>query len=204
MKTWQWIVTILISFALGFASFRFFAPDEPAPIAAAPASTAPIQVPAELLNITSSDGRFSGLQPAQALYIAYFGFTHCPDVCPTSLAMLSGAFNALSPQQLAAVQGLFITLDPKRDTPEKSTVYAGYFHPNIVGLTPHEGQLLGLSQQLGVYYKYVDTPDSAMEYSVDHNSFFYLLDGQGHLLERIPHTLDPQPLVDAIIAHIDN
>jgi protein SCO1/2 len=112
--------------------------------------------------------------------------------------VLSAALQGISASQAKQLQSLFISVDPKRDTPEVVTTYAHYFHPDIVGLSPQEGQLLGLSQSLGVYYQYVDIPNSELEYSVDHNSFFYFINPKGELLAKVPHTLDPQPVIDKI------
>ena len=72
------------------------------------------------------------------------------------------------------------------------------------GMSLHEGQLKGLSQMLGVYYKYVDMPDSKMEYSVDHNSYFYFLDSDGNLLQRVPHTISPEPILASIKQHLNS
>jgi len=197
MKYLIWIVVICLSAVAGVVSFQWIKP-APSPQVSESPSAVITTVPNNLFKITSSDGRFQGLSDDKRLYIAYFGFTHCPDVCPTSLAVLSAALGEISPAQAAQLQSLFISVDPKRDTPEMVTTYAGYFHPDIVGLSPQEGQLLGLSQSLGVYYQYVDIPDSELEYSVDHNSFFYFINPKGELLAKVPHTLDPQPVIDKI------
>ncbi|WP_427981484.1 SCO family protein [Agarivorans sp.] len=197
MKYFSWIVVVCLSAVAGIVSFQWFnqAPSPQVPVAK---SAVIAKVPNNLFKITSSDGRFKGLSDKKRLYIAYFGFTHCPDVCPTSLAVLSAALQGISAPQAEQLQSLFISVDPKRDTPEMVTTYAHYFHPDIVGLSPQEGQLLGLSQSLGVYYQYVEIPDSELEYSVDHNSFFYFINPQGELLAKVPHTLDPQPVIDKI------
>lgn len=197
MKYLIWIAVICLSAVAGVVSFQWLNP-APKPQEAVAKSTVLTTVPNNLFKITSSDGRFQGLSDDKRLYIAYFGFTHCPDVCPTSLAVLSAALGEISSAQAAQLQSLFISVDPKRDTPEMVTTYAGYFHPDIVGLSPQEGQLLGLSQSLGVYYQYVDIPGSELGYSVDHSSFFYFINPKGELLAKVPHTLDPQPVINKI------
>ncbi|WP_220718982.1 SCO family protein [Agarivorans litoreus] len=197
MKYLAWIALIIVSGLAGVMSFQWLSA-ESSPKQAAVSNKVIATVPVNLFKITSSDGRFTELNNDKQLYIAYFGFTHCPDVCPTSLAVLSAALQGISAPQRQQLQSLFVSVDPKRDDPETVSTYAGYFHPDIVGLSPQEGQLLGLTQSLGVYYKYVDIPDSQLEYSVDHNSFFYFLNAQGELLAKVPHTLDPEPLVTKI------
>ena len=73
--------------------------------------------------------------------LLYFGYTYCPDVCPTSLALMRQALNQLAPEQLARVQGVFVSVDPERDTPERLKEYAGFFHPRIIGVSGSEEQL---------------------------------------------------------------
>ncbi|UPW19275.1 SCO family protein [Agarivorans sp. TSD2052] len=197
MKYLAWIALVVISALAGVISFQWLsAPTTPPP------ATSQVQVktnvPISLFNIESSDGRFSHLSDDKKLYIAYFGFTHCPDVCPTSLAVLSVALQQVSEAQRQQLQSLFVSVDPQRDDPKTVSTYAGYFHQDIIGLSPQEGQLLGLTQALGVYYKYVETPNSELKYSVDHSSFFYFLNAKGELLAKVPHTLDPQPIIEKI------
>jgi protein SCO1/2 len=130
--------------------------------------------------------------------VVYFGYTHCPDVCPTSLAVLSAALQKVSPQQLSDLWPIFITLDPERDTPAKSAEYAQYFHKNIIGMTGTDTQTKALAEKYGVLYMRTELKDSALEYAVDHSSYFYFLKPDGTLLEKIPHTLNPDILTDAI------
>ncbi|GAL03285.1 putative copper metallochaperone [Photobacterium aphoticum] len=84
--------------------------------------------------------------------VIYFGYTHCPDVCPTSLAVLSAALQQIEPEQLARLWPIFITLDPERDTAEKSAEYAQYFHPSIIGMTGTKKQTKALAEKYGVLY----------------------------------------------------
>ncbi|RKF20877.1 SCO family protein [Alginatibacterium sediminis] len=192
------IVVLASSFAAGLWFFNSNQAEQTAPIAS-PAAT---RIPTELFNMESADGRFQGFVSKPQLYVSYFGFTHCPDVCPTSLAMLAGALQQLNDEQRAQLTPLFISLDPERDDAKKTNDYAAFFDAQIVGLSPHPGQLKGLAQLLGVYYKYVEIEGSEINYSVDHNSFFYLLNQDGDLLEKVPHTLSPTPLLEAIVRHL--
>ena len=130
--------------------------------------------------------------------VIYFGYTHCPDVCPTSLAVLSAALQKIKPQQLSQLWPIFITLDPDRDTPEKSAQYAQYFHKNIIGMTGTQAQTKALAEKYGVLYIRTELKDSALDYAVDHSSYFYFLAPNGDLIEKVQHTLNPDILVDAI------
>ncbi|MFZ6043927.1 SCO family protein, partial [Vibrio natriegens] len=95
--------------------------------------------------------------------VVYFGYTHCPDVCPTSLAVLSAALQQLNDDQLQRVWPVFITLDPERDTAEKSAQYAQYFHKNITGMTGTDEQIKALAQKYGVLYMRTELEGSALE-----------------------------------------
>ncbi|OOE96489.1 SCO family protein [Salinivibrio sp. IB643] len=130
--------------------------------------------------------------------IVYFGYTHCPDVCPTSLAVLSAALKSLPESTQKAVSPVFITLDPKRDTSEKAAEYAHFFHPLITGVSGSKAQIDQLAKRYGVLYRITELEDSAMDYAVDHSSFFYFLSPNGELVEKVPHTLNPEMLVAAI------
>ncbi|KXF83182.1 SCO family protein [Enterovibrio coralii] len=130
--------------------------------------------------------------------VVYFGYTHCPDVCPTSLAILAASLKSLPEDTLQAIRPVFITLDPKRDTPDAAKEYAGYFHPMIEGGSGSEDTINALAKKYGVLYQVTELEDSAMEYAVDHSSYFYFLSPEGALLEKVPHTLNPNMVSDAI------
>ncbi len=132
------------------------------------------------------------------LRVIYFGYTHCPDVCPTSLAVLSAALQELDNKQLENIWPIFITLDPQRDTPEKSAEYAQYFHKNIIGMTGTEQQTKALAEKYGVLYMRTELKDSALEYAVDHSSYFYFLQPDGTLVDKVQHTLNPKIIVETI------
>jgi len=157
-------------------------------------------VPSYPINILESGQQAVDLydQEDPRLRVVYFGYTHCPDVCPTSLAILSAALQELDKEQLEQLWPIFITLDPERDTPEKSAEYAQYFHNNIIGMTGTDEQIKGLSEKYGVLYMRTELDGSALEYAVDHSSYFYFLQPDGTLVEKVQHTLNPAILVEAI------
>ncbi|MDD1779726.1 SCO family protein [Enterovibrio sp. ZSDZ35] len=139
----------------------------------------------------------------QRVRVVYFGYTHCPDVCPTSLAMLAASLQSLPEETLRAVRPIFITLDPERDTPDAAKEYAGYFHPMIEGSSGPEASIGTLAKKYGVLYQITELENSAMEYAVDHSSYFYFLSPDGSLLEKVPHTLNPNMISDAILRLTD-
>ncbi|EGR0048535.1 SCO family protein [Vibrio vulnificus] len=130
--------------------------------------------------------------------VVYFGFTRCPDVCPTSLAMLSGALNELDDATKAKLRPLFISLDPERDDAKLSAQYAHYFHPMIEGFSSSLDVTTELAKRYGVIFRKTELKDSELKYTLDHSSYFYFLQPDGTLITKVPHTLTPAPIVEAI------
>ena len=118
--------------------------------------------------------------------LVFFGFTHCPDVCPTALNDIALTLDQLGPQA-ASVQPLFVTVDPERDTPEIMREYTDAFHPGIVGLTGTPAQIADTAKAYRVYYKKVPQGDS---YTMDHSGITYVMDPTGkfaaHFSPRTP------------------
>ncbi len=121
----------------------------------------------------------------------YFGYMSCPDICPTSLWNLSQAIKDLPPQQAEQVQGIFISVDPERDSPKAMGMFVKGFYPTFIGLTDDKAKVDKVVRQYGVVYQKVPLKDSAMGYVVDHSSVIYLIDRDGLLQKRIPHDTDP-------------
>ncbi|MGR5118739.1 SCO family protein [Vibrio astriarenae] len=130
--------------------------------------------------------------------VIYFGFTRCPDVCPTSLAMLSGALNQLDESELQQIRPIFISLDPDRDDAALAHQYAQYFHPAIEGMSGSLETTKKLAQHYGVIFQKTELEGSELDYTLDHNSYFYFIDAQGNLMTKVPHALSPAPVLAAI------
>ncbi len=129
--------------------------------------------------------------------ILYFGYTQCPDICPTSLALLTQALNQLTEKELAQVQSLFISVDPDRDNVTRLKEYAAYFHPNIIGATAEKEVIDDITKRYGAAYKKVES-NSAVGYLVDHSSYTYLIDKKGKLRKALAHGTDPDILTTEI------
>ncbi|MFU8837826.1 MAG: SCO family protein [Thiohalomonadaceae bacterium] len=130
--------------------------------------------------------------------LLYFGYTFCPDVCPTSLALMRQALRQLDEVQLAQVQGLFVSVDPDRDSPQHLAEYTAFFHPQIRGVSGSEAQLREAAVLYGAAWRRVES-DSAMGYAVDHSSNTYVLDQRGVLVEILPHGSSAQAILDVVI-----
>ena len=119
--------------------------------------------------------------------IVYFGYTFCPDACPTDVATLMRgfkAFKAAHPDQAAKVQPLFVSIDPERDTPQHVGEFADAFGPPLIGLTGTPAQVAGAAKAFRVYYAKGD--QSAGGYLMDHSRIAYLMDPAGKPVEGLP------------------
>jgi protein SCO1 len=142
---------------------------------------------------TGGDFTLDGAQGAVSLHdfkgkvvVLYFGYTYCPDICPTSLSILAQALGSLSPTELARVQPIFVSVDPQRDTVARLAEYAVFFHPSILGLTGTPQRLKEIADRYGVAYAmHGDT--SGGSYTVDHSALTYLIDPDGKLVASLPH-----------------
>ena len=146
--------------------------------------TTEVQAPA--VNLTRADGspfRISALKGK--IVLLFFGFTSCPDVCPTTLADFKRVKADLGEKadQLAFI---FITVDPQRDTPEGAQAYAAGFDPQFIGLSGSEIELEPVWQGYGVYRKITES-GSAASYEVDHSSRVYLVDSTNRLRVTYPY-----------------
>ena len=113
--------------------------------------------------------------------LVYFGYTFCPDVCPTTLTNLSDALDKLG-AKADRIQPLFITVDPKRDTPDVVKQYAAAFGPRIIGLTGSAEQIATAAKEYRVYYAEHRTGTGPDDYSMDHSSVLYLMGPDGRFI----------------------
>ncbi len=125
-----------------------------------------------------------------------FGYTHCPDICPTALATVVAAIGELGADS-ARVQPVFISLDPDRDTQQKLASYVPWFHPAMIGLTGTPEQLADVAGRYRARYQFVGKGKTE-HYSLDHSANLYVVDPRGELVAVIPHGLPPKVLVKAI------
>jgi protein SCO1/2 len=117
--------------------------------------------------------------------LVYFGYSFCPDVCPTTLNEIADAMDKLGPVA-ARVQPIFITVDPKRDTPAVIKQYAANFSPKLLGLTGTPDEIAKVAKEYRVYYAEHRTGPGPNDYSMDHSSILYLMGPDGQFIEPIP------------------
>jgi protein SCO1 len=155
----------------------------PAPIATAPSGVGgPFRL-TDQNGKTVTDADFKG-HPT----LVFFGFTRCPEVCPTTLFDISEVLNKLGPDA-GKVNALFITVDPERDPPEKLKDYLSSFNPHLTGLGGDPAALAAVAKAYRVYYKKV--PQDNGDYTMDHTAIVYLMDKQGNFVA--PFSLRRRP-----------
>ena len=121
-------------------------------------------------------------------FLVFFGFTHCPEVCPTALFDISEVLNKLGPDA-DKVNALFVTVDPERDTPEKLKEYLSSFNPRLIGVGGNAEALAAVAKAYRVYYKKVPLKDG--DYTMDHTAIVYLMDKNGQFVA--PFSLRRRP-----------
>jgi protein SCO1 len=131
-------------------------------------------------NLTDQDGQpFSDRDLKGKTFLVFFGFTHCPDVCPTTLFEISEIMRKLGPEA-DRTAALFISVDPERDTAEAMKDYLSSFDPHLRGLTGDAASLAAVAKAYRVYYKKV--PLEGGDYTMDHTAIVYLMDKQGRFV----------------------
>ncbi|HCX88484.1 MAG TPA: SCO family protein [Gammaproteobacteria bacterium] len=137
--------------------------------------------------LTSATGSVSLSDYQGKVVVIFFGYTFCPDICPTALTVLGQALAALHDDESEEVQPLFISLDPERDLPPRMAEYSAFFHPKIQGLTGTPEQIHQVARQYRVLYQAVPAPESALGYSVDHSGIIYVVGREGQTAALIQH-----------------
>ena len=138
--------------------------------------------------------------------LIYFGFTYCPDICPTSLQVMAAALDRLPAEQAAQYQPLLITVDPERDTPEALASYVDSpaFPENLLGLTGSEEQIRDAARAYRVYYRRVEDDGTLAEYTMDHSSLIYLMGRNGEFVEVFPHQATPDQIASRLQQFLEN
>jgi protein SCO1/2 len=133
--------------------------------------------------------------------LIFFGFTYCPDVCPTELAKIAATLDLLG-QDAQRLVPLFVSIDPERDTPEALAQYTELFHPAIVGLTGSEQQIAAVARAFRVYYNKVKTGPEPDAYTMDHSAFIYLMGPDGGFRQFFSPQATPEQMAAAIRAQL--
>jgi protein SCO1/2 len=134
-------------------------------------------------TLTNQDGqRVTERDYAGRTHLVFFGFTHCPDVCPTTLQQIGDVLQALGPKG-RDTRALFIAVDPERDTPDALKTYLASFDPRIVGLTGTPEEVAGAVKAYRAYVRKVPTKEG--DYTMEHTALVYVMNGQNRFLNAL-------------------
>lgn len=154
-------------------------------------------------NLTDQDGQrvtqrsYEG-RPA----LLYFGFTSCPDICPTDLAKMARIARAVEQERGIRLRPIFVTLDPERDTPQQLKGYVTHFDKDFVGLTGTPQEIASITDEYHVYYKKVPYGDKPGDYTVDHSTFLFLLGKDGGYLDHFGRGLKEEEIIQRVNARL--
>jgi protein SCO1/2 len=153
-------------------------------------------------TLTDHSGRRVSDQDFRGKFLlVFFGFTFCPDVCPTALQVSAAALDKLG-SKADRVVPIFISIDPERDTPEAMARYVESFHPRLVGLTGSTEEIAAVARAYRVYYRKAKDEKSAAGYTMDHSSIVYLMGPDGKFVSHFTHTTSPDAMASAIARHL--
>ena len=183
----------------------------------------PFVEPAPPLELPAHDGRVVSLEDFQGrAVVVFFGFTHCPDICPATMGSLARAMELLG-TDAADVQVLFVSVDPARDTPERLAGYLRNFHPDFLGLRGSEDRLAEVASAWGAFYQRRELGEASASggeqhaghgadqaadpgdgaYLVDHSGRTYVVDRRGRLVLTFPPYLDGQAMAADLARLLD-
>lgn len=137
--------------------------------------------------------------------LMFFGYTNCPDICPTNLAIMTEALESLPADIVAAIAPIFITLDPARDTSDYLADYVAAFHPKLIGLTGDAKALTAVMRSFRIHRRKV--PDASLpegNYWIDHSSLTFLMGPEGRFVTLFPHDTDASVMSERIASHLRN
>ncbi|WP_395687414.1 SCO family protein [Aestuariivirga sp.] len=149
-------------------------------------------------TLTDQDGRVVTDRDFAGKYmLIFFGYTYCPDICPTELQVMTAALDSLGAQS-ERIQPIFISIDPARDTPEVLKAYVSNFGPRLIGLTGTPDQIAAVARNYRVYFARAGNTQSASDYLMDHSSIIYLMGPDGRFLKHMTYTTDIETLASQI------
>lgn len=191
MRLWLAIAVLcLIILAIGFSVTNFQMMQEQEATSGKPAIGGPFSLKnqfGERVTPETYKGKWT---------LVFFGFSHCPDICPTSLYTIAGVMDAVD-KEGKRLTPLFISVDAG-DNPEALKEYVAMFHPTIQGLSGTPEEIKQAAQSYKVYYAKVEQPESALGYTMDHSAFIFLMDKQGEYVAHFSHNEDATQMIERI------
>lgn len=196
---WRVLLIVAAAFLVGaFAAMALFAVRTPSGVLQS-SGVAQIGGPFSLVDHTGkpvTDKDFRG-----KMMLVFFGFTHCPDVCPSELQVMAAALDELG-DKADKVTPVFISVDPQRDTPEAMGDYVSIFGPRFVGLTGTPEEIAKAAKAYRAYYAKVEDEKSADGYTMDHSAIVYLMNERGEYVAHFAYGTDADTMAAGIAKHL--
>lgn len=191
------VSVVILAFVIVLAGSEYFAKRDADGTATSTSSGPTVGGPFELVNHKGevvTDKTFQG-----GYMMVFFGYTYCPDVCPTVLSDIATTLDILGDEKGGKITPVMISVDPARDTPEHLAEYVSFFHPRTVGLTGTEEQIKAAARAYRVYYS-INKPqsDDPLDYLVDHTSIVYLMGPDGKLVTHFSHGTTPEVIAERL------
>ena len=159
-------------------------------------------LPGGHFTLKKQDGTIFDSKISNKLMLIYFGFTYCPDVCPTTLIKMADVIDRLG-EDSDSVNSIFISIDPERDKEEVIKDYISAFHDEIIGLTGSEEQISRVAKDWGVYYQKEDIEGSE-DYTVNHLDIIFLANANGEYVDFFPPKIQSALIVEKVRNIINN
>jgi len=203
------LLIVVLALALaggGFFAWTYVQPQKPGGIVSSGTTSNGAALIGGPFTLTDQTGQRRSEADLKGHYaLVYFGYTYCPDICPTSLSTMSQALDLLaeqSPEKAAAVLPVFITIDPERDTVDALAGYAEHFHPRFLALTGSTEEVAAAAKAYRIYYQKVEEP-GASDYLMDHSSIIYLMGPDGGYLTHFTHATTVDELAKDLAERVD-
>jgi protein SCO1/2 len=149
-------------------------------------------------TLTNQDGRRVTDQDFRGKYmLIFFGYTYCPDVCPSELQVMSAALDQMGPEA-DKIQPIFITIDPERDTADTLKIYVSNFSPRMVGLTGSDEDIAAVAKAYRIYYAKAKGTENQKDYLMDHSTILYLMGPDGKFVKHFTYGTEAKGLAEAL------
>ncbi|GAB3488849.1 SCO family protein [Marinomonas epiphytica] len=149
-------------------------------------------------TLETKNGPFSLSDIEGKVGVVYFGFLSCTEACPASIGVVQAAYKQLTPEERDKVQFLFVSVDPERDSLEDLYDFGEYYDNDLLALTGSQEEIDKVTSDYGVFFELQDLEGSALGYTVDHSSRFYMIDKHGELFTTMSHSTTPSELAARI------
>ncbi|KJS35559.1 MAG: electron transporter SenC [Rhodospirillaceae bacterium BRH_c57] len=201
----RWLKTVAVILAVGLIALggRYLLLSSHDPVGTTTTTgTAAIGGPFTLVN---GDGKTVTEADFRGQYmLIYFGYTFCPDVCPSTLGTVGRALDMLPADKAAKIEPVFITVDPERDTPKMVGEYVSHFHPRFHGLSGSPEQVRAATQAYRVYAaKVEEDPNDPTAYLMDHSAIAYLMGPDGTFLTHLSHGLTAEQVAEIMNKRVE-